>query len=115
MTLVEIKNIFTNIPDCTSKEVFETLLDNGNFKIERIVSMGQTTPAGEWYDQERDEWVIVLTGSTGLSFKGDREIRVMKPGDHLFIPAHTIHRVEWTTSHEKTIWLAIHFPAGQKL
>jgi cupin 2 domain-containing protein len=115
MTEIQIKNIFEDILDSFSEEVFETLLDNDNLKIERIISAGQSTPAGEWYDQEKDEWVIILTGSAGLSFKGDREIRVMKPGDHLFIPAHTIHRVEWTASHEKTIWLAIHFPAGQRL
>jgi cupin 2 domain-containing protein len=115
MTEMEIKNIFEDIQGSVSEEVFETLLDNNNFKLERIVSSGQSTPEGMWYDQETDEWVIMITGSAGLSFKGHEEINVLKPGDYLFIPAHTIHRVEWTDSREKTIWLAIHCPAGQKL
>jgi cupin 2 domain-containing protein len=115
MTAMEIKNIFADIPDCAFQEIFETILDNKNLKLERIVSTGRPTPVGEWYDQEGDEWVMVLTGSAGLSFKGDSEIRIMKPGDYLFIPAHTIHRVEWTDSRENTIWLAIHYNAVQNL
>jgi cupin 2 domain-containing protein len=115
MAAIEIKNLFDDIQDSVSEEVFETILDNNSFKLEKIVSTGQSTPVGEWYDQEADEWVIMLTGSAGLSFKGHSGIRVIKPGDYLLIPAHTIHRVEWTDSNEKTIWLAIHYPVGQKL
>jgi cupin 2 domain-containing protein len=115
MTEIEIKNLFDDVQSSASEEVFETLLDNDSFKLEKIVSAGQSTPFGEWYDQETDEWVIMLTGSAGLSFRGQSGIKVLKPGDYLFIPAHAIHRVEWTDSREKTIWLAIHCPAGQKL
>jgi len=115
MIPTEIKNLFDDIQNASSEEMFETLLDYGNFRLERIVSTGQSTPEGMWYDQETDEWVIMITGSAGLYFKGYKEINVLKPGDYLFIPAHTIHRVEWTDSREKTIWLAIHFPVNQKL
>jgi cupin 2 domain-containing protein len=115
MIPIEIKNLFDDIQDASSEEVFENLLDRGDFKLERIVSTGQSTPEGMWYDQETDEWVIMITGSAGLYFKGYKETNVLKPGDYLFIPAHTIHRVEWTDSREKTIWLAIHFPVNQKL
>jgi cupin 2 domain-containing protein len=115
MTAIEIKNLFADIQDPIPEEICETILDNGNFKIERIVSAGQSTPEGRWYDQETDEWVIMLTGSACLSFKGRNETNVLKPGDYLFIPAHTIHRVEWTDSREKTIWLVIHCQAGPKL
>jgi cupin 2 domain-containing protein len=126
MTVIEIKNIFTDIKDLVlcqvssegnlaSEEAFETILNNDNFKLEKIVSSGQSTPPGEWYDQEGDEWVIMLTGSAGLSFEDQRGIKVLKPGDYLLIPAHTIHRIEWTDSKEKTTWLAIHSSAGQKL
>ncbi len=117
MTAMEIKNIFADIQDPIPEEVFETLLDKEHIKIERIISTGQSTPVGEWYNQERDEWVVMLTGSAGLSFKSQKGIRVLKPGDYLLIPAHTMHRVEWTDSREKTIWLAVHYAAcnGQKL
>lgn len=33
----------------------------------------------------------------------------MKPGDYLNLPAHTKHRVAWTTPDEPTIWLAVHY------
>ena len=31
----------------------------------------------------------------------------MNPGDFVKIPAHTRHRVEWTTQDEATVWLAV--------
>lgn len=83
-------------------------MEHPGFKLERIVSAGHSTPEGEWYDQDRDEWVILLTGSAGLSFEGEDGIRAMKPGDYVLIPAHTRHRVEWTDRHEKTVWLVLH-------
>lgn len=115
MITVEIKNIFADIQGSVSEEIFETILNNDSFKLEKIVSTGQSTPAGEWYDQEADEWVIMLTGSAGLSFEGQKGIKALKPGDYLLIPAHTIHRIEWTDNNEKTTWLAIHSSVGQKL
>jgi len=114
MTAIDIKNIFADIQMPIFEEIFETILDNSSFKLIKIVSAGQSTPEGEWYDQEADEWVIMLTGSAGLSFEGHSEIKVLKPGDYLLIPAHTIHRVEWTDSRDKTTWLAIHGFVGQK-
>ena len=102
-------NIFSNIPDSIPKEIFETLLKTEHFKLERIVSAGQATPSGEWYDQDTDEWVILLSGSAGLLFEGDDEVFVMNPGDYVHIPAHRRHRVEWTDVKQKTIWLALHY------
>ncbi|NTV46153.1 MAG: hypothetical protein HGB11_06455, partial [Chlorobiales bacterium] len=37
-------------------------------RLERIVSEGHATPGGEWFDQEWDEWVILLSGSATLRF-----------------------------------------------
>jgi len=103
------KNIFTDIPDLVSKEIFETLIQTNHIKLERIISSGQATPPGEWYDQDTDEWVLVLSGSAGLMFEGERETLVMNPGDYVHIPAHRRHRVEWTDARQKTIWLALHY------
>jgi cupin 2 domain-containing protein len=100
-------NIFKNIPAAKDAEVFETLARGKNFRVERITSRGQTTPAGEWLVQAQDEWVIVLKGEGRLKFKGGSSIVTLKPGEHVFIPANTAHRVEWTSPREKTIWLAV--------
>jgi cupin 2 domain-containing protein len=106
---VKAENIFSLKADSFDKELFETIIESSNFRIERIVSTGQATPADQWYDQEQDEWVLLLSGSAGLVFHGDTEICVMKSGDYVHIPAHKRHRVEWTDSEQKTVWLAFHY------
>ena len=77
-------------------------------RLERIVSHGQATPPGEWFDRDRDDWVVLLRGGAGLLFEGESESQVLRPGDYLLIPAHARHRVEWTASDEPTVWLALH-------
>ena len=102
------ENIFENMPDICRVEIFETLVENSHLKIERIISEGHSTPPNKWYNQDWDEWVILLQGSAGILFEGDAASSSLKPGDYLFIPAHRKHRVEWTDQKEKTIWLAVH-------
>lgn len=102
-------NLFSQNLDSSVKEIFETLLSTDSFKLERIISTGQSTPPGEWYDQDTHEWVILLSGSAGLLFKGENETLVMQPGDFVHIPAHHLHRVEWTDTEHKTVWLALHY------
>lgn len=104
------QNIFSNIPKGLEEEFFEQLLSNEVVTLERIVSCGQATPAGEWYDQEQNEWVILLTGGAGLVFEGVPETINMGPGDYVHIPAHVKHRVEWTDEECTTVWLALHYP-----
>ncbi|MCI0666812.1 MAG: cupin domain-containing protein [Methylococcaceae bacterium] len=95
------------------REAFETLLQNDCFRLERIVSQSHhATPEGEWFDQPADEWVILLRGSAGLTMEGEAGPIILNPGDHLLIPAHKKHRVEWTSPAEKTVWLAVHFRAS---
>jgi len=106
---MEMANLFTTGTEPRREEIFETLLETDRFRLERIVSTGQATPAGQWYDQERNEWVALLSGNAGLLFEGEREPRVMKPGDHVVIPAHCRHRVEWTDPDHETVWLTLHY------
>ncbi|KLU04132.1 hypothetical protein RISK_003718 [Rhodopirellula islandica] len=101
-------NLFDNVPTNLPSELVEVLAEGQSVRIERIVSTGHTTEPGTWYDQEQDEWVVVLKGEAKLSFD-DGEPVTMKPGDHLLIPAHRRHRVEWTTKKEPTLWLAVFF------
>ena len=90
------------------EELFATLLEAANVRIERIVSHGHASPEGFWYDQDHREWVVVLKGAARLRFEGDEEPIEMEPGDFVNIPTHQKHRVEWTTPDEPTIWLAVH-------
>jgi len=100
-------NLFADLPAHLPDELFATLLDAADVRIERIVSHGHASPEGFWYDQDQHEWVVVLKGAARLRFE-DGTVE-MKPGDFVNIPAHRKHRVEWTTPGEPTIWLAVHY------
>jgi cupin 2 domain-containing protein len=89
------------------REIFTELLSREGVRIERIVSTGQSTPTDKPYDQDHDEWVLLLRGSAALWIEGEGE-RELRPGDHILIPAHRAHRVTWTAQAEPTVWLAIH-------
>ena len=105
------KNLFTlptvDIYD-DQKEFFETLNESGDVKIERIISTGQTTPPDQWYDQEKAEWVVLLTGEAELTFE-DKSIKRLTAGDYIFIPPHQKHRVTYTSMEPACIWLAVHY------
>lgn len=105
---VEIRNLFAAIDREHPEELFETLLQTPGVRVERIVSTGQTTPPGEWYDQTDDEWVALLSGAARLRFESPAAEHALNPGDCLLIPAHCRHRVEWTSLDEPTVWLALH-------
>ncbi len=87
-------NIYASVPESFPEEFFETLIDSGKVRIERIVSDSSSSPAGFWYDQEEAEWVMVLGGSAQLRFEANDEVLVLKPGDWVDIPAHSKHRVD---------------------
>ena len=102
-------NIYSNIPDALPNELFENIIRNESFRLERIISRGHATPEGEWYDQDQDEWVILLMGSAGIAIDGEDGTVVLKPGDYIHLPAHLRHRVEWTDPDAETVWLALHY------
>jgi cupin 2 domain-containing protein len=104
-----MKNIFADIPDTIPEEIFETIIEAKSFRLERIISDGQLTVEDEWYDEDENEWFILLKGSAGLLLEGEKEPLVLKPGDYLNLAAHRRHKVVWTDADEKTIWLALHY------
>jgi cupin 2 domain-containing protein len=104
-------NLFADIAASCAAEQFTELLAAPGLHLERIVSLGQATPPGEWLDQERAEWVILLRGAAKLLFEGESGARELHSGDYVTIPAHCRHRVDWTTPDEPTIWLALHYSA----
>ena len=102
-------NLLHDLPDAGAQEIAETLVAAPGIRIERIVSQGQASPPGFWYDAAEAEWVLLLAGAARLGF-ADGETRLLVPGDWVHIPAHRRHRVDWTDSEEPTVWLAVFFP-----
>jgi len=102
-------NVLHNIPESVDDEIFENLVVGDTFRLERIVSHGQATPEEEWYDQDRDEWVLLLAGSAAIQFEDQLHAIELKAGDYVLIPAHKRHRVEWTDKRKKSIWLALRY------
>jgi len=107
-----IKNLFCGIPESIKDELIETVLKTSCFRIERIVSRDHSSPPGFWYDQDENEWVILLKGSAGMRFEDQEDVFVMNPGDYLYIDRHRRHRVEWTEPDCETVWLAVHYNGG---
>ena len=105
---MQVDNIFKDIPGQLKDELFQTLLQRDNFRIERVVSKGHITPVGQWYDQAWDEWLILLQGQAVLCYQKNNAKITLNTGDYLLIPAHTKHRVDWTLPDDNSIWLAIH-------
>lgn len=100
-------NLFDAIPGSLPEEL-ETLLAEGRqFRLKRIVSRGHTT---DWYDQDEDEWVMLVRGAAELEFDGGSTLR-LGAGDYVFIPARKKHRVSWTDAEQNAVWLALYFRA----
>jgi cupin 2 domain-containing protein len=109
--MVVAGNLFAQIPQRLAEEQFTVLAEFPGGRIERIISTGQASPPGFWYDQEQTEWVVLLRGSAGLLFEGEDAPRILRPGDYVEIPARRRHRVEWTDATQPTVWLAVHVNA----
>ncbi|MCA9165257.1 MAG: cupin domain-containing protein [Planctomycetales bacterium] len=112
-------NLFDRLPDPatlaaggpavpSADELFDTLARSDRLLLQRIVSTGQSTPAEQWYDQTRAEWVVLLRGNAELSFE-DGSRRRLNPGDYVRIAPHEKHRVESTAANEPTVWLALYY------
>ena len=112
---VPAANLLAGLPlDSLPDELFTTLTESassGTVRIERILSTGQASPDGFWYDQDWDEFVLVVQGAARLQLEGETE-RALGPGDWLMIPARRRHRVAWTDPTAQTVWLAVHI--GEK-
>jgi cupin 2 domain-containing protein len=106
---MKIKNIFNDIPSNLSKEILDEIISTDKIRIERIISKGQTSPENFWYDQEENEWVIVIKGKAKLKIIDEDELIELNEGDYINIPSHKKHRVEWTDPESETIWLAVFY------
>ncbi len=105
MSSIGMKNVFEKL-ETSDREIIETLLENNNIRIERIISNGDKSPEGFWYDQEEYEFVLLIEGEAELNFKEDGIVN-LKKGDWLIIEPHKLHRVEKTSN--DAIWLCIFY------
>jgi len=112
--MVKTGSLRRNLPPRPlAEEAVAALIDQPGLRIERLVSTGQVTPDGEWYDQETDEWVLLVAGAARLRIEGESEDRAFAEGDWILVPAHCRHRVTWTRAEPPTVWLAVHFQAEE--
>lgn len=105
---ISLASLFADVPQHLPTELCQTLLQNPNLRIDRILSQGQSSQEGFWYDQTQSEWVVLLQGQAKLEFSDGRQLN-MNPGDYVLLPPHCRHRVAWTSSNPVCVWLAIHF------
>ncbi|HSD42616.1 MAG TPA: cupin domain-containing protein [Burkholderiales bacterium] len=103
-----IHNLF-DLPKRSDREQLADLLNRPGVRIERILSTGQSSPPGFWYDQAHGEWVAVLAGEARLRFEDETRARTLRAGDFVDIAAHRRHRVDWTHPSQPTVWLAVHY------
>ncbi|CAD6534067.1 cupin domain-containing protein [Paraburkholderia sabiae] len=101
-------NLFSGEAKREGEERVDMLVAGQRLNVERIVSMGHTSPPGFWYDDSRAEWVVLLSGAAVLEFEDDALLHDMRPGDYVLIEPHCRHRVAWTHETEQTVWLAIY-------
>ncbi len=106
---MEISNFFNHEKLPTGEEeIFNTLCNSSTVKIEKIISKGQVTPEGIWYDSDRTEWVMLMQGKASLLFDNNKSVH-LKTGDYLLIPAGLKHRVTYTSTEPVCLWIAVHF------
>lgn len=100
------KNIFKDIPSSSKDEIIDILTESDSVRVERIVSTGQISPSGFFYDQDESEFVILLKGRAVLSYEDGKKIE-LNEGDFVDIPAHLKHRVDFTSN--PAVWLAVFY------
>ena len=101
-------NFFKDLPNTTDAEVIQKRCEAAGGYVERIITRGQITPPGQWYEQETDEWILLLQGEARLLFEDTGDEVLLQPGDELWIEAGRRHRVSWTLPDQVTLWLAVH-------
>jgi cupin 2 domain-containing protein len=94
-------SIFDKLPPLED-EIFEVLHKQKGIKISHIISSSKLKSIE--YDQEEDEFVLLLEGEALLEIEGKE--KMIKKGEYLFLPAHTKHKV--LEVKQNTHWLAIY-------
>lgn len=106
-----LDNLLADRPNDLPEELTDILVQDAHIHIERILSRGHVTPDGQWYDSDKNEWVVLLTGAAELTYD-DGRVQSLKAGDTVLLPAQTRHRVSWTDPADLCVWLAVYWPAS---
>jgi cupin 2 domain-containing protein len=109
MNMPDLKNLLADIPVSLPEKLVQTLVRAPGVRIGRIVSQGHRSPDGFWYDQDENEFVVVLSGAARLVFEDQPKPLEMVAGSCVNIAAHRRHRVEWTDPTQNTVWLGIFY------
>ncbi len=109
--MIKPGNLYKELPPGSFGEWIQPIAETPSVRVERIVSRGQASPPGFWYDQDMNEYVVVIQGKARLRVQGIEDAIELATGDYISLPAHCRHRVEWTDPAQTTIWLAVHFIA----
>lgn len=102
---MELKNIFAGVAEVGEEESFNTLVKSPNCRVERIVASGHDSPKGMWYDQENDEFILLLQGEATMEFE-DGMVE-MKAGDYLHIPKNCKHRLDKSSVSPACVFLCV--------
>lgn len=94
------------LPATLRQELVSVLACSAGVRIERIVSRGHSSPEGFWYDQDEDEFVLLVSGAARIEVVWCGEI-ALEGGDWIDLPRHVRHRVTWTAPDRDTFWLAV--------
>ena len=110
--MTKVINLLADLPSAANAELTTLLVSGDGVRFERVLSFGQASPEGFWYDQDEAEWVILLAGRARLTIDGESEDRELGPGDAVYLAAHCRHRVTWTDPNQPTVWLALFIAPG---
>ncbi len=107
--MAELANLLSDIPAQLPDELVETLVRAPSVQVVRVISMGHASPEGFWYDQEENEFVVLLSGAARLVFEDQPQPVEIVAGSYVNITAHRRHRVEWTDPAQPTVWLGVFY------
>ncbi len=99
-----MSNIYSDVPSSIPDEIFNDIITTENVRIERIISHGHSSPEQGWYDQDENEWVMVLEGQGVIEFEDGRVVTLSK-GDYINIAAREKQKVVGTDR----AWLAVFY------
>ena len=100
-------NLLSSDCPANGEERTDVLSEGKGWRLERIHSCLASSPEGFWYDQNENEWILLLRGSAQLQFEDEEHPRDLCVGDTLLIAPHRRHRVVTTDPNPGTLWLTL--------